>query len=107
MLLGQIHRANIYTRDARGRYNVLTKANLVCRRSHIPRTMAGSSQGRAELSSIRHLQWSDISYQIPTASQVEIDGVRYNPVGETFGTIPSPSGGATPIGRRCDLVRAP
>lgn len=93
--------ADIYTRTGAAGFTTLEKSGLICGLRHLVGGQSGPD--RSSLAERRHLQWGDVSYEMPYPAQVEIDGVRWSPLRETFRTIPSPRGAAQ--GRAVDVVR--
>lgn len=86
--------------DPTGAFTTVLRTGLACRLAHV---RGGASQNeRAELAAVRNMIW-DPSYVLPETAQVEVDGVRWNPVAGTFAAYRGPS--SQVLYRRCDLVR--
>jgi hypothetical protein len=102
MSFGLIHRCTVYTQGASGRHDTLAKADLACR--FVPLGGGQSIQDRASLAASRKLLF-DPSYEMPTDSQIERDGERWNPQVDTYLARESPLGGLHH--RSVLLVRAP
>ncbi len=94
--------ATVYTQGVGGGYTVSAKTGLACRLSTVSAKGATSAPDRAELAAIRQLFW-DPSYTMPTYCQVEIGGVRWNPIPAT---IAAPTKGGAVVFRVCDVVKA-
>jgi hypothetical protein len=95
---------DIYTEAAGGDWATVAQADLPCRLGIVSAKGAGSAPERAELTAIRRLVWGP-DYDMPERCQVEVDGIRYNPVPGSF-TAPTWPGSGAVVYRSCDLVRA-
>lgn len=93
--------ATIYTRTGAAGFSTADAAGLVCGLRHL--TGGQSGPDRSSLAERRHLQWADVSYEMPYPCQIEIDSIRWQPLRETFRSIPSPAGPS--MGRSVDVVR--
>jgi hypothetical protein len=76
--------ATVYGRAADGRYTVPLRAGLASRLLHLNSDGAPSGEARAELAARRRFVW-DAAYTMPAFSQIEVEGLRWNPV--TTGAI--------------------
>jgi len=95
--------ANVYTASSStGAFTVLHKQGLRCRLSTVSARGAASAPERAELVATRQLFWQ-ADYVMPERCQVEVDGVRWNPI---QGTAVAPTRGGIVVYRACDIVRA-
>lgn len=102
-MLGLDQVAVVYTvTAATGLYTTVATTGLRCRLAHIDNRPAATAPDRAELAAIRNMLWEP-SYVMPEQAQVEVAGIRWNPVPGTFGAFRGPSGAV--VYRRCDLVR--
>jgi hypothetical protein len=93
-------RGDVYTRGAIGRYDLLLKAGLACKLTHISATGAGDQ--RALLLATRRLIW-DPAYVMPENTQVVIDGINWRAARGTFATYQAEDG--TALYRACDVTR--
>lgn len=101
-MIGLDQTAIVYTEaPVTGAFTVVAKSGLRCRLAHV--RGGGSQPERAELAALRNMLWEP-DYVLPETAQVEVDGIRWNPVPGTFGAMRGPSG--TVLYRRCDVVRA-
>lgn len=85
-----------------GLYDTLAKARLDCRLAHVNVQPATGGNERAELAALRDMLF-DPNYVMPENCQVDVDGVRWQPVVGTFGAFRGPS--SQTVYRRCDVVR--
>jgi hypothetical protein len=93
-ILGLNATAAVYGRDAvTSRFTTVLRTGLRCRLAHVPR---GGQTGpdRAELAALRVLLWEP-GYVMPETAQIEVDGVRWQPVAGTFGALKGPIGAVT------------
>jgi hypothetical protein len=103
-VLGLIQTATVYTENpTTGIFDVVAKTGLPCRLAHIDRQPAATAPDRAEFAAMRNMLWEP-GYVLPETAQVDVEGVRWNPVAGTFGAMKGPSGAVTY--RRCDVRRA-
>lgn len=104
-MLGMKDAATVYTRGTGGDWNVVHKNALRCRLAHSRRSAETTSGDRAELAARRVLIWDDTDYQMPAQCQVEVDGLRWNPLNtNAFEAFSGPGG--RPIYKRIDVRRA-
>lgn len=103
-MLGLDQVATVYGENAStGAYTDVLRSGLRCRLAHVSTRPAATGGDRAELAAIRNLLWEP-DYVLPETAQVEVGGVRWNPVAGTFGAYRGPLGQV--VYRRCDVVRA-
>lgn len=103
MMLGLDQLATVFTETvATGLYQTVEKSNLKCRLAHVNMRPAPGGNERAELAAIRDMMF-DPDYVMPENCQLDVDGVRWQPVAGSFGAFRGPSGRVTY--RRCDLMR--
>jgi hypothetical protein len=96
-------RANVYLRNpATGRNDLLARADLPCRLTHVRSDSAGNAGERSQLNALRRLVW-DGSYVLPENSVVLIDGINWRPSPGTFANYLATDG--TSIYRACDATR--
>lgn len=102
-MIGLDQTATIYTEHAStGLYSVVDRSDLACRLVHVDIGGAQSGGARAELAALRSMLFEP-DYVMPETAQVEVSGIRWQPVAGTFGAFRGPSG--TVEYRRCDVVR--
>jgi hypothetical protein len=101
-MLGLDQTATVYTEGAGGNHTTVARSGLRCRLAHVNRQPAATSAERAELAALRNMLWEP-GYVLPETAQVEVDGVRWNPIPGTFGALRGPSSAV--VYRRCDLIR--
>lgn len=93
-MIGLNATATVYGRTtATGTFTTVLKSGLRCRLAHIPRGDQ-TAPDRAELAALRVLLWEP-AYVLPETAQIEVDGVRWQPVAGTFGALKGPSGAVT------------
>ena len=96
--------ASVYGRAANGQYTVLLTSGLACRLLHLNSDGAPSGAGRTEFAARRKFVW-DAAYTMPAFAQIEVDGLRWNPVANSaFETMRWVDG--TALYRRVDVIRA-
>jgi hypothetical protein len=92
---------NVYTRGLAGRMDLLVRAALPIRLTHLtPGSNSGAEQ-RDQLLMRRRLLWA-LDYYMPDPSEVEIDGKRWRTVTGTFVTVVAEDGG--PVERAVDVI---
>jgi hypothetical protein len=96
-------RATVYTADADGRYTTLATSSLPCRAVLVVRRADMVTIDRAELLSQRTLYF-DPDYELDERAQIDLDGVRWNPIPGSF-TAPKDLGGVVAY-RACTIGRA-
>jgi hypothetical protein len=79
------------------------RTGLRCRLAHVQIQPARTAPDRAELAAMRTLIWEP-GYVLPETAQVEVEGIRWNPVAGTFGAMRGPTGAVAY--RRADVRRA-
>jgi hypothetical protein len=90
MTVGLIDVATVYTRAGNGTWTVVAKTELPCRIAHIRQT-GRTLEERGALAKLRRFLY-DPSYQLPSACQIEVNGERWNPVGDTDAAPRGPGG---------------
>jgi hypothetical protein len=100
--------AAVYGRAANGQFTVLLTSGLACRLLHLNTDDAPSGSARSELAARRRFVW-DAAYvfpALPAQAQIEVDGLRWNPVNtNAIETIRWTDG--TACYKRVDCIRAP
>lgn len=95
--------AIVYTADSNtGRYTTSVNSSLACRLLHIPLNRAQRQQDRAELAGMRHMMF-DPTFVMDEHSQIDVDGVRWEPLPGSFGAFRDWHG--VVIYRSCDILR--
>lgn len=95
--------AEVFTADQNtGRYTTSVNPALACRLMHIPLNRAQRQQERAELAGMRHMLF-DPEFVMDEHSQLDVDGVRWEPLPGSFGAFRDWHG--TVIYRQCDVLR--
>jgi hypothetical protein len=96
--------ADVYARSGgtTGAFTTLVASGVKCRLLHL-NTDVATGAGRTELAARRKLVF-DAAYTLPRYAQIEVNGLRWNPVAE-FETLPWLDG--TPAYKRVDVQRAP
>lgn len=106
-MLGLVDRANVYTENASGVYDVVAKQNLRCRIEHLGG--GNTVQERADMAELRHIVW-EIGYEMPEDCELQLvnrvtsapEGPRYNPMPGTFARYRGTN--STRKIRACDLM---
>lgn len=94
--------AVVYTPNGTtGAYTVVAKAALPCRLANVRQEGKGAAEERDVVAQNRRLLW-DEAYVMPDNAQVEVGGVRWN-------VVPNSYAGMTGLGsevvyRRCELA---
>jgi hypothetical protein len=88
--------------DVDRKYTVPIKTDLKVRIAHLRARLATGTADRDELLARRHILW-EATYELPERCQLEIDGIRWNPVAGTHGTFSGPA--EVDRYKRCDAVR--
>lgn len=97
--------ATVYTADpTTGAWTVVAQSNLPCRLLLLPRQPGETNQDRAERAALRRFRF-DPSYALPASCQIEVDGVRWNPIAiNGYEAVKNPNG--TVAWFRCDVLKA-
>lgn len=87
-MIGLDQTADVYTMNAStGDHDTLDKASLKCRLAHPSPTQAPSGAEQPELRKMIF----EAGYEMPAFSQVEVDGIRWFPVTESFRAYRGPT----------------
>jgi len=71
--------ATVYGRSGAGSHTVVLKTGLKCALQHLRLQPAPSGAARSELAARRKFVW-EASYHLPANTQVEVEGLRWQPV---------------------------
>lgn len=94
--------ATVYTRGGSGKYDQVLISGLACHLAHVSPQNATGGADRAELLSVRRLEWTP-SYVLPEDCMVQIAGDNWRPSRGTFASLLDDSGAA--YERSCDVTR--
>ncbi len=97
--------ATIYVETAAtGLWTTVARTNLPCALLHVNYRSVATAPDRAELAAERIFVWPAAEYTLPTYCQIEVNGVRWNPVAtNAFERLDGPTGtthhGRVPVRR--------
>lgn len=82
-MIGLTERATVLIRAAGGAYTTEVRTGLRCRLVKLNASRAATADDRAELTAQRELWW-EAGYVIPDGARVQIDGITWQTVRNTY-----------------------
>lgn len=84
-----------------GRYTAILRQDLACRLLKPSDIMPATAQARAEFMAQRDF-WFDVSFYMPEQCQIDISGIRWQPIA---GSFQRNGDGVTDAAARCIVIR--